>query len=88
MKMDDFGPRFSEEADETAASVRQVPAHVRLHNETFITHPLAKLAKRRDRIDSRLVTLVSLQAAHLEHECFSSAHLHTVNDVRDLHTDA
>jgi hypothetical protein len=65
-----------------------MPAHVWLHGEAFSLHLLAKCAKVRDRIDTRIMPIVSLQTAHLHHQHFSTAHLHAVYHMRNLHTVA
>jgi hypothetical protein len=63
-------------------------ADVRLNIEALCTHPFTESSERSDCIDRRLVTLLSLQAAHLRDECLRSPNLHAVDNVSNLHSRA
>ena len=64
-----------------------MPAHVRLHGETFCSHLFAKRTQRRHRVDARVMALLPLQTAHLRNERLGPANLHAVNHVCNFHTD-
>jgi hypothetical protein len=86
MEMDHVGMQLFEDVEETSRGGCQVPAHVRLHGESFRPHPLAERAKSRHRIDAGVVALFSLQPAHLRDERLSAADFHAVNHVRYFHS--
>ncbi len=60
-------------------------AHVRLHKEAFFLHPFAKRAKSRHCINARVVSLLPLQTAHLQHERLCATDLKRIDNVRNLH---
>jgi hypothetical protein len=76
--------RLFEDVEEVPRSIRQMPAHVRLHGEALLSHLLTEWAKSCDRIDARAVPLFPLQTAHLRHEGLGAAHLHAVYYVSNL----
>src|ERR1017187_7693991 len=84
--MDNIRLRGFENAIEATGSVRQMPAHIRLHSEPFYSHSLAKRAESRDGVYARIVPLIPLQTAHLRHQNLGAAHLHAVDYMRDLHS--
>ena len=63
-----------------------MPAHVRLHGETFCSHLFAKRTQRRHRVDARGVALFPLETAHLRNECLGTSNFHAVNHVCNFHT--
>jgi hypothetical protein len=62
-----------------------VTAHVRPHKEAFFLHPLAERAESRYCINARVVPLLPLQAAHLQHERLCATDLKRIDYVRNLH---
>jgi hypothetical protein len=65
MQMHDVRLKLSEDAEEILACIPQASTYMRLHNKSFRLHLLAQLAKSRNRIDARVMPLISLQTAHL-----------------------
>jgi hypothetical protein len=86
MKMHYVRMRFFEDVKKIPRAIRQVPAHVRLHNESIFLHLFAEGAKSRDRVDTGIMALFPLSKAHLRDKCFGPANLHAVDNVGYFHT--
>jgi hypothetical protein len=85
VKVDNVRTRLSEKPEEISRGFGQVPAHVRLHGEAFLSQLLAKWPQRQDSIDPGIVPLLSLHAAHLRHQRLGPANLHRIYHVSDSH---
>jgi hypothetical protein len=57
-----------------------------MHPEAFLQQLLSERAQGGNGVDAWVVALLALQTAHLHHQRLGAAHLHTVDHVRNLHS--
>ena len=86
MQMGNIGTRFLEKMKEIPRRIGHMPPQIGLHIEAFLAQLFPKRTKRRNGVDAWVVALLALQTAHLHHQRLGAAHLHTVDHVRNLHS--